>query len=207
MPKSTDLPAHYEDLTAVEGAWKTLLRAGSSERGHPFKKPVLSTLSSNGQPKARIIILRDVDLGERSIRLHTDARSGKVGEIEANPNVMLTFYDPTQEIQVQVSGKATAHRDDAYADAAWAGAPPSSRRAYLAEVTPGSVSERPVSGLPLDVEGKVPSEERLRGGRTNFAALQVVFDRIDWLFLNPAGNRRAKFVFQEDAWQGTWLAP
>jgi len=207
MPKSPELPRHYEDLNAVEETWKSMLDSGCSERGHPFKKPILSTLSADGCPKARTIILRDVDFAERSIRLHTDARSGKVGEIEANPNVMLTFYDATQEIQVQMSGRATAHRDDAYADAAWAGAPPSSRRAYLAEITPASVAETPVSGLPLDVEGKVPSEERLCDGRVNFAALRVVFDRIDWLFLNPAGNRRAKFVFQGDDWQGTWLAP
>ena len=207
MPKSTELPAHYEDLDAVEVAWRALLQGGCNERGHPFKKPILSTLGPDGRPKARIIILRDVDFAKRSIRLHTDARSGKVGEIEANPNVMLAFYDATQEIQVQVSGRATAHRDDAYAGAAWAGAAPSSRRAYLAEIVPGSVTEGPVSGLPLDVEGKIPSEERLWAGRANFAALQVIFDRIDWLFLNPAGNRRATFVFQENDWQGTWLAP
>jgi pyridoxamine 5'-phosphate oxidase len=207
MPQSAKLPAHYADLNAVEEACKVLLEAGCHERGHAFKKPILSTVSIDGRPKARVIILRDVDFAGRAIRLHTDARSGKVSEIEANPDVMLTFYDATQEIQVQLSGKATAHRNDAFADAAWAGAPLSARRAYLAEITPASVTEGPLSGLPLDVEGKVPSEERLRGGRVNFAALRLVFDRIDWLFLSPTGNRRAKFVFQGDDWQGTWLAP
>lgn len=207
MPKSTDLPAHYEDLSAVEVAWKALLEAGCHERGHPFKKPILSTLGTDRRPKSRVIILRDVDLAQRSIRLHTDARSAKVTEIEANPNVMLTFYDPDQEIQIQVSGNATAHRNDAFAEAAWDGAPPSSRRAYLAEITPGSETETPVSGLPSDVEGKIPSEDRLHDGRKNFAALRLSFDRIDWLFLSPSGNRRAKFTFQGDGWVGTWLAP
>jgi len=207
MPKSADLPAHYRDLSAVEETWKALLQAGCQERGHPFKKPVLSTLGTDGRPKARVIILRDVDFAERSIRLHTDARSGKVVEIEANPDVILTFYDASQEVQLQVSGKATTHRNDAFADAAWAGAPASSRRAYLADVSPGSVSEEPISGLPLDVEGKVPSEERVSEGRPNFAALRLIFDRIDWLFLSPAGNRRATFAFQGGAWVGTWRAP
>ncbi len=207
MPERQEMPVHYDDLNAVQATWREMLAGAVSERDHPFKKPVLSTLGLGGEPKARIIILRDVELEARSIRLHTDARSEKIAEITQNPSVMLAFYDPGREIQVQVSGIATVHKDDAYADTAWAAAAPSSRRAYLAEITPGSSSATPVSGLPADVEGKLPSEERLQPGRQNFAALQLYFDQVDWLFLSPLGNRRARFCWKNDHWTQTWLAP
>ncbi|MAN61705.1 MAG: pyridoxamine 5'-phosphate oxidase [Parvibaculum sp.] len=207
MPNQTEMPAYYEDLNSVQTTWREMLLGAVSERTHPFKKPVLTTIGLNGGPKARIIILRDLDLEGRSIRLHTDARSDKVAEIGKNPNVMLAFYDPAQEIQIQVSGDATVHRHDTYADAAWRGAAPSSRRAYLAEWEPGTPLSGPASGLPADVEGKIPSEERLEQGRSNFAAIRMVFEQVDWLFLSPTGNRRARFVVKSNNWTGTWLAP
>jgi len=207
MPEQTEMPAHYEDLSAVQRTWMELLLGAVSERTHPFKKPVLTTISLEGVPKARIIILRDVNFEERSIRLQTDARSDKVAEIGRNPNVMLAFYDPSHEIQVQVSGIASIHRDDVYADAAWKGAAPASRRAYLAKCEPGTPLAGPASGLPRDVEGKIPSEERLEEGRSNFAAVQMLFEQVDWLFLSPNGNRRARFVVKSNSWAGTWLAP
>ncbi len=207
MLEKTDMPAHYEDLKSVERVWQEMLVSAVSERAHAFKKPVLTTIGSAGMPKARIVILRDVQIEDRSVRLHTDARSEKVSEIRGNPNVMLAFYDPSEEIQVQISGRATVHESDAYADAAWTGAAPSSRRAYLAETVPGTPLSAPASGLPSDVEGIIPSEERLGAGRSNFAALQLVFDQVDWLFLSPRGNRRARFTLDRETWVGTWLAP
>lgn len=207
MPEQSEMPAHYEDLKSVELVWKDMLVSGVSDRVHPFKKPILTTMGPDGAPKARTVILRDAQIDDRSVRLHTDARSGKVSEIGRNPNVMLAFYDPSQEIQIQISGAAIVHRNDAYADAAWAGAAPSSRRAYLAEIVPGTPLSAPASGLPSDVEGIIPSEERLEAGRSNFAAVQLVFDQVDWLFLSPNGNRRARFTFESKTWLGTWLAP
>ncbi len=207
MPEQSEMPTHYDDLKSVERAWKEMLAGAVSDRTHPFKKTILTTVGPSGAPKARTVILRDITLDDRSVRIHTDARSDKVSEIGRNPNVMLAFYDPSQEIQVQLSGKATVHESDAYADAAWAGAAPSSRRAYLAEIVPGTPLSAPASGLPSDVEGVIPSEERLEAGRSNFAAVQLVFDQVDWLFLSPRGNRRARFTFDGKNWAGTWLAP
>lgn len=207
MPAPSGMPAHYGDLDSARTTWTEMLQSAVSERTHPFKKPVVTTIDLEGKPKARIVILRGLDLETRSIRLHTDARSAKIGEIGRNPDVMMAFYDPVKEIQIQVRGIASVHQSDAYAEAAWKGAAPSSRRAYLAEVEPGTILSAPASGLPADVEGKVPSEERLEGARSNFAAIQVVFEQVEWLFLSPNGNRRARFIWQGEGWTGTWLAP
>lgn len=207
MSQERITPPHYNDLSAVHQAAEELLARGRDDPAHPFRKPVMATAGANGAPRARIIILRDVMFGERIVRLHTDARSSKMSEIAENPDVILNFYDPEREVQLQLSGRASIHRDDGFADSAWAQASRPSRRAYLASGHPGTASSVPTSGLPADVEGVIPPEKRLLEGRKNFAAIQIVYHQIDWLFLSPNGNRRARFVFEEGGWAATWLVP
>lgn len=201
------MPAHYNNLAAMEDYIETMISAALAQVDHPFRKPVLATVDGNGAPKARITILRDLVWAEQSLRLHTDARSSKVKEIVAQPNVILAFYDPRVEVQIQLSGRATVHLDDDYANKAWAAASPSSLRAYLGDAMSGAPSQTPLSGLPSDVEGLIPSADRIAEGRQNFAAIEVIFDQIDWLFLSPNGNRRARFAMMEEKWVGSWLVP
>ena len=207
MSQHRTTPPHYNDLSAVYQAAEELLACGRDDPAHPFRKPVLSSVGPDGAPRARIIILRDVIFDERVIRLHTDVRSSKILEIQENPDVILAFYDPEQEVQLQLSGRATIHGDDGFADSAWGQASAPSRRAYLATGHPGTASPVPTSGLPVDVEGIIPPEKRLSEGRENFAAIQIRYHQIDWLFLSPNGNRRARFVFEDGAWGATWLVP
>ena len=207
MSQHRTTPPHYNDLSAVYQAAEELLACGRDDPAHPFRKPVLSSVGPDGAPRARIIILRDVIFDERIIRLHTDVRSSKILEIQENPDVILAFYDPEQEVQLQLSGRATIHGDDGFADSAWVQASAPSRRAYLATGHPGTASPVPTSGLPVDVEGIIPPEKRLSEGRENFAAIQIRYHQIDWLFLSPNGNRRARFVFEDGAWGATWRVP
>ena len=207
MSQHRTTPPHYNDLSAVYQAAEELLACGRDDPAHPFRKPVLSSVGPDGAPRARIIILRDVIFDERVIRLHTDVRSSKILEIQENPDVILAFYDPEQEVQLQLSGRATIHGDDGFADSAWGQASAPSRRAYLATGHPGTASPVPTSGLPVDVEGIIPPEKRLSEGRENFAAIQIRYHQIDWLFLSPNGNRRARFVFEDGAWGATWRVP
>lgn len=205
MPSHT--PPHYNDLTIVKTTIETLLSEAVRQPDHPFRKPFLATIGIDGSPKSRITILRDVDWGARKVRLHTDARSAKVREIAACPDVNLAFYDPGREIQVQLTARAEVHHNDDYAEKAWASASVSSLRAYLGDAMSGAPSKTPISGLPGDVEGVIPSKERVAEGRKNFAAIEATFHQIDWLFLSSEGNRRARFEFDSDQWRGTWLVP
>jgi len=207
MSQVPTMPTHYNDLAAVEEAIETMLLAALVQIDHPFRKPILATVDENGAPKARITILRDLAWNAQRLRLHTDARSSKVQEIAARPGVSLAFYDPRAEVQIQLSGRAEVHVHDEYADKAWAGASPSSLRAYLGNALSGAPSQTPLSGLPSDVEGLIPPADRIAQGRKNFAAIEVVFDQIDWLFLSSYGNRRARFAMKREKWVGTWLVP
>ncbi|MEQ9144172.1 MAG: pyridoxamine 5'-phosphate oxidase family protein [Parvibaculaceae bacterium] len=207
MRQSGGMPAHYTSLDEIGRHAEHLLSEAVKTPDHPFRKPVLATVDAEGCPRARTVILRHVDFSARTVRIHTDARSAKITEIGGKPDVTLVFYDPREEVQVQLSGKASIHTDDEVAEAAWQTAAPPSRRAYLADPAPGTVSQIPLSGLPADVEGVIPGDERLAEGRPSFAAILVRFHRLDWLFLSPNGNRRARFTLEATGMSGTWLVP
>lgn len=180
---------------------------GVKNPSSPLRKPALSTLAADGSPSVRTVILRGFERPSRRLTVFTDARSHKVAEIAADPRAALLFYDPVSDIQARLSGRAAIHREGPLADGAWESAAPPSRRAYLAEAAPGTPSPDPVSGLPRDVEGVIPSLERLEEGRRNFALLEFIFEEADIVVLSRSGHRRARIRFRADAARGEWLYP
>jgi len=74
----------------------------------------LSTVSADGRPSARIVLLKGVDA--RGLVFYTNMRSRKGRELAARPDIALTFWWPQLESQVRFEGKA-APVSDAEADA------------------------------------------------------------------------------------------
>jgi len=66
---------------------------------------VLATVSSEGRPSARAVILRGLD--ERGFLFFTDTRSAKARELDASPRAALVFLWSALERQVRVSGRVT----------------------------------------------------------------------------------------------------
>src|SRR5438105_177871 len=80
----------------------------------------LSTVSGEGKPSARIVLLKGIDA--RGLVFYTNSRSRKGREIAARPDVSLTFWWPQLESQVRFDGPAT-RVPDAEADAYFATRP------------------------------------------------------------------------------------
>ncbi|MEP0706962.1 MAG: pyridoxamine 5'-phosphate oxidase family protein [Parvibaculum sp.] len=177
---------------------------GAENPASPLRKPALATISADGAPAVRTVILRSVDAGRRAFGIFTDARSSKVAEIARDSRASLLFYDPRCDIQVRFSGRAAARVGE---ESAWASAAPPSRRAYLVTAPPGTPSPGPVSGLPPDAEGVIPPLERLEEGRSNFALVEFIFDEADIVVLSRAGNRRARIRYEAERARAEWLVP
>ncbi len=64
----------------------------------------LSTVSIEGQPSARVLLLKGVDKG--GFEFYTNYESDKGQEIATNPKVALNFFWPTLERQVRIEGVA-----------------------------------------------------------------------------------------------------
>ena len=65
---------------------------------------ILSTVSGNGIPDARTVLLTELD--SEGLYFHTDSRSRKVADIAGNPAVALTFLWPGFTRQLVVQGRA-----------------------------------------------------------------------------------------------------
>ncbi len=183
-----------------------MLEKGAIHSDDPFHWPVLGT-SANEGCRLRTVILRQVDKTHRTLVCHTDARAKKVQEIKNDARTGWLFYHPAKKIQVRVSGRATWHANDAFADQQWADTGITSRLNYCASQAPGTPVNKPSSGLPDFLLNKVPTLLETERGRKHFMAIKVHICSMDWLVLKLTGNIRARFEWGKKGLQATWLVP
>jgi pyridoxamine 5'-phosphate oxidase len=186
--------------------WMRLVRGGADRRS-AFHTPVVASIDADGMPQQRVMVLRKSIEADATMRFHTDLRSTKVSEIGDSARVSVLGYDAAAKIQIRASGLAVVSDAGETADAAWAASSPSSRRCYLTRYAPGSVADKPMSGLPISLENRVPERRETEAGRVNFAVLTVKLDTLEWLYLAHDGHVRARFESEEGAWKGQWLIP
>lgn len=196
---STPIPALPDDSLAAiaDEAWARLAR-GAADRRTAFHQMQLATLTPQGWPDLRRVILRAVDPAERRIGFHTDQRSAKAADIMADGRVALHLWDPRAELQLRLWGQAAIETEGAAVEAAWARLAPHQRRVYFRAHAPGTALRDPAEADPADT----PPPE----GHGAFALVAVTVARFEWLHLRATGHRRARFDWQK-GWTGRWLAP
>ena len=184
-----------------------MLRRGVTHSRDPFHYPVLGTMGEVGC-RMRTVILRQFSLPDRVLVCHTDSRAPKFKEIEDCSNVIWLFYHPKKQIQLRITGKASLHMDDQFADDQWTETKITSRLNYCAVQPPGTTVESPMSRLPDFLLNKVPTLVNTVKGRKYFAVIACKIQSIDWLELRMIGNRRALFTWdEEDQLNVAWLIP
>jgi len=185
-------------------AWSLLVRGGA-DRKSPVHTPVIASVGSDGLPNARVMVLRKADPAAATLRLHTDARSPKVAQLNRKPVAVLAYH-PAEQVQLRIAGTARVLTYDEQVEGIWNQSTLFARRCYLAEHPPGTPLPGPSSGLPAWIEGQQPTAEQIGPARANFATLWVDVTAIDWLHLANSGHRRAVFR-ADDGWAGEWVAP
>ncbi len=196
----------WDSLDAVlEQTW-IMLRNGVNWPDDPFHWPVLGTAVTEGS-RLRTVILRGFDESQRLLMCHTDARAQKVGEIDAVANVSWLFYHPERKVQLRICGPATLHSDDRLAEEQWADTKTTSRLNYCTVEPPGTAIDRPSSGLPDFLRNKVPTLLDSQRGRRNFMVIACQIETLDWVRLSILGNRRARFIWNENGLTSSWLVP
>ncbi|MCJ2088928.1 pyridoxamine 5'-phosphate oxidase family protein [Methylobacterium sp. E-005] len=196
------LPGFYDDLDASFAELWRLLAEGAALGRSGFHLPALATLGADGAPRLRTVVLREADAATGTLRFHCDRRSDKATEIAAHPACALMAYDAAAKIQIRLEGRATLHTDDPVAEAAWAGSRAMSRVCYAAEPAPGTA-------LPAGDAYSLPDEvTAATTGRPRFAVVLIRTERLDLLYLDRRGHRRAAWHRNAaGGWHGTWLAP
>lgn len=195
------LPSFYDDLDGFRAEGWRRLADGVGHRHSPFHTPSLATIDAAGRPRLRTVVLRAAEAGAGALRFHCDRRSDKAREIAENGLAALHVYDRAAKLQLRIEGRARLHHDDALADTAWAAALTLSRVCYGIEPAPGTA-------LAAGDAYAMPDEDpEARIGRENFCAVVFTAERLDLLYLDRRGHRRAVFLCEGEAWAGTWVAP
>jgi hypothetical protein len=196
----------WDTLDGVLDKIWLMLEQGAAHSDDPFHWPVLGTTAKEGC-SLRTVILRKVSVPQRILVCYTDARSAKVQEIMNCSQTSWLFYHPQKKIQVRISGHATLHARDPYADRQWADISVTSRLNYCASQPPGAPIDKPSSGLPDFLLNKIPTLLETEIGRMHFMVIAVQIFSIDWLILKVTGNRRARFEWDGDRLHARWLVP
>ncbi len=212
LPATPPGPATSDaDLGSVKTYAFAMISRGVGDRRSPLHTPVLATTTIDGGVAARTVVLRGFDPLTRLLIFHTDRRSQKVVELEANPKVAVTFYDAKAKIQIRCAATAVVHMGDPVSVTAWRRLSAFSRRTYLG-AAPGTPISTPGSDLPAELAVELAAQssslDETERGFVAFAVVHATLDGMDWLYLSVHGHRRAHFAWDGDGTErATWLVP
>lgn len=188
---SVDLYPWAEELDSLHAhAWHRLMR-GVHDRHAPARHCTLATMSPEGWPQARTVVLRAVDRVNCTLEIHTNFYSSKIADLTATPIAALHVWDSRQRLQIRLQADVEiAH--GAAVDSTWSAVPERSRVAYSRSQSPGKL-------IPTALAYAAQPDQAA------FAVLRLHVSVMDLLHLGP-NHRRAQFS-RDLGWAGRWLAP
>jgi hypothetical protein len=170
--------------------WTRLAR-GVADRRAPARHPTLTTVSPEGKPKSRTVVLRASNSSLHTLDLHTDLRSAKIDDLKATPFGSLHIWDSGAHLQIRLEASVAVLKGADVA-AIWARLPEHTQLTYGVIPAPGR---------------HIP--DALAYTRTlvceHFSVLRLRVEAIEVLHLG-ADHRRAHFTADDD-WAGKWLVP
>ena len=197
MSKKIDFYNSLE-LTLLEA--ENLISDGVENSKSLFHTPVLSSFVEK-TISTRTVVLREFDSKNRTLRFHTDSRSGKIEELKENSISSVHGYDPDLKVQIRLKGKTLLHIDNEISKKAWAESREMSKMCYSVKDSPGNKISSPE---PFDL---VKEEIDIELGYNNFAVLHFSYDSLEFLFLKGAGHRRSLFDWSSNQLKSSWLIP
>lgn len=184
-------------LSFVEAGLSALQRA-LQDRGNELRNIQMATVSPEGRPDLRTLVLRDLQLLPASAEVHSDARAAKVRDIAVTDRVSLLAWSSADRLQLRLGGIARLHRGNDVARARWAALSPKARDAYGSQAIPGAEIKSPGDQHHLS-----PKEQFLQ-----FTVILVSLDTVDVLRLEPDGGQtRASGRFTPAGIVACWVSP
>jgi len=173
------------DFYKLQAHLEEELQNAALKPGHPWRSPVLATLSLKG-PQQRILILRGFSSQDWQLHFYTDYRSTKVAELLKNNFCSLHFYNPESQVQLRLSGKVEVHNGDQIAEEHLAKIPENRRSDYQSSLAPGTVLNDNSSGESQ--------------ASTNFTVLVFKPQSLDYLKLSTEGHLRVSAQYLNGNW-------
>jgi len=200
----TDTVPYYEDFTEIKKKIWSMLNNAIKDRSSQFRIPVFSC-GNNDNIESRIVVLRKSDENNNIVQFHSDIRSDKINILKKNSKASFLFYDKELKIQVRLKVEAIINHNNDIAKQSWAKTQHISRKCYLVDNGPGTISDEPTSGLKPELDNFDYTKEQSEEGYKNFAVIQCKIKTIEWLYLAAKGHRRARFDLENN--KNNWLVP
>lgn len=157
-------------------------------KDHPWRWPVLSTVSPDAQPHARIVVLREFH--QETAFIYTNARTQKVTDLRQNPACSLLFFDKEERLQLRAEATAAIHLRDATCEQHWTALNQRQRGEYQATGAPGN---------PHFHDGDAINPSL---GMAHFAVLKLAINRLDVVQLTRQAHIRHIFMKKTGQWTG-----
>ena len=164
----------------------------------------LATVDSQGQPSARLVLLKGVD--DRGFVFYTNLRSRKGRELAANPRAALTFHWQPLELQVRIEGNAE-QVEDAEADEYFA------TRERGSQIGAWASDQSEPLAHDADLETRVSEMERRFAGRPvprppHWSGFRVIPERLEFWRARPSRlHERRLFEREGSGWRERLLYP
>ena len=139
-------PAYYEDFNEIKKKIWSMLNNAVKDRSSPFRIPVF-ICGDQSDFDGRIVVLRKSDEKNSLVQYHSDIRSDKITKLKANKNAAMLFYDKEEKIQVRLKVECIVNHDNDVTKESWYKTQHISRKCYLVDNGPGTVSDIPTTGL------------------------------------------------------------
>lgn len=187
--------------------FRTLLSAAQAVDRAILPEPTamtLATVGNDGQPSARLVLLKAVD--DRGFVFYTNLRSRKGRDLEANPRAALTFHWQPLEVQVRVEGRAE-RVSDAEADEYFATRPRGSQLGAWASDQSDELANA------ADLDARFAEAERRFAGRdvarpSHWSGYRVIPERIEFWRSRPSRlHERRLFERKGSGWREKLLYP
>ena len=197
-------PAYYENFKEIKKKIWSMLNNGVTDRSSQFRLPIFICGGQNDFD-GRIVVLRKSDETNNLLQFHSDIRSDKIEKLKNNKNAVMLFYDKKEKIQLRIKVECTVHHNNETTKESWSKTGHISRKCYLVDNGPGTISPSPTSGLKPEYDNFEFTLEQSEEGYKNFTVIQCKIKSFEWLYLAAQGHRRAKFELDNN--KEYWLVP
>ena len=197
--------SYYEDSKEIEKKIWELLSNAVKDRSSEFRTPIF-ICGNDKDLDGRVVVLRKADQQNNFFQYHSDIRSSKIQKIKQNPSCAILFYGKVEKIQLRVKAECKVHFDDEITKESWEKTGHISRKCYLVTNGPGTVSDKPTSGLDNKFDNFDFTKEESEAGYKNFCVIRCKVKSIEWLYLAAKGHRRA-LIDLNGTKKFTWLVP
>ena len=181
----------FTTLDGLHAQMWQCLSGGVIDSKAPARHPTFATVSPEGWPESRTVVLRAADPTAGTLDIHTDLHSTKIASLGHSPRAAVHIWDSTPKLQVRLTCTVTILSGPAVS-AIWEKIPDPSRQSYGITPAPGT----PIPTALAYAKHPDPA---------TFAVLRCRIETADLVHLGR-DHRRALFR-RTNGWQGQWLAP